>query len=112
VDEVGRILLDKIVGLIAQRPDFDADHFFASLGLETPSWRSEFFSGKRTTNKLRVVIAMARYFKVPVGYLLDELPESPDAATITLLGAWKSLQDKRHRDVVLQTALLLSREEP
>jgi len=106
-DPVGAILLDRIRALLAQRPDVDEAQFFERVGRPTPSWRSEFLSGKRSTNDLRLVIAMARFFKVPIGYLLDEGPSQPDAATVTLLGAWKSLKNQRDRDLVLSIAVKL-----
>jgi hypothetical protein len=112
VDEVGRILKARVEALIAQRPDFNEDHFYRTIKVPSPSWKSEFKAGKRTSNKLRQVIAIARYFKVPVGYLLNELPDQPDAATLTLLAAWKDLKSQRDRDAVLRLALILSREEP
>lgn len=113
-DEVGERLLRRVQELLAQRSDLDPALFFKAIGRNTPSWRSEFLSGKRTTDSLRLVLAMARFFRVPVAYLVDETTDTADAATLTLLGAWKSLTSSRDRDAVLQLALTLgrARKEP
>ena len=107
MDEVGLNLLGRVKELLAQRPDLDEKVFFRHVGRPTASWRSEFLAGKRTTNDLRLVISMARFFHVPVGYLLKEPGDQHDAATLTLVGAWKELKTTRDRDAVLQLALTL-----
>lgn len=110
MDDVGAAILSRVKELLAQRPDLDEAVFFKSVKRGTPSWRSEFLSGKRTTNDLRLVVSMARFFRVPVGYLLKEGTEPLDAATLTLLGAWKDLKTQRDRDAVMQLALTLGRD--
>lgn len=107
VDDVGQRLLGRVLELLAQRPDLDPAVFFKAIGRATPSWRSEFLNGHRTTNNLRLVLAMAKFFRVPVSYLLDVRSESEDAATVTLLGAWRSLSRQTDREAVLQLALTL-----
>jgi transcriptional regulator with XRE-family HTH domain len=111
-DQVGATLLQQIESLLEQRPEEDEQRLFHAIGRNTPSWRSEFLSGKRTTNDLRLVIAIARFFRVTVSYLLNEQPDSTDAATVTLLAAWRSLPSKRDRDAVLHLAIELAREPP
>lgn len=108
IDHLALVLRDRVAGLLAQRPDLDPAVFFKAIGRNS-SWRSEFMSGKRTTNNLRLVIAMARFFRVPVAYLLDDSVNDHDAATLTLLGAWKSLSTQTQRDAVLHLAVTLAR---
>lgn len=107
-DPVGALLLAQIEQLLAQRPPEDRDRFFSSIGRQTASWRSEFLNGKRTTDSLRLVIAIAKFFRVSVGFLLNEQPENHDAATVTLLGVWKELSPAE-RSVVLNLANELAR---
>lgn len=109
MDEVGETLLAKVKELLAQRPDLMPEALFVAIDRKTPSWRSEFLAGKRTTDSLRLVLAMARFFRVPVGYLLGELPRTVDAATLTLIGAWNEL-DSQEKHAVMQLALTLSRD--
>lgn len=113
-DEIGERLLERVTGLLAQRSDLDPALFFKAIGRNTPSWRSEFLSGKRTTDSLRLVLAMARFFRVPVAYLVGDPTDTPDAATLTLLGAWRDLTRQTDRVAVLQLALTLGsdREGP
>jgi hypothetical protein len=106
-DEVGERLRQRVSELLAQRRDLDPALFFKAIGRNTPSWRSEFLSGKRTTDSLRLVLTMARFFRVPVAYLVGEPADMPDAATLTLLGAWRALSRQTDRDAVLQLALTL-----
>lgn len=100
-------LLQRVRELLAQRPDVDEDQFFRAIRRTTPSWKSEFLSGKRTTKDLTVVIDIARFFRVPVGYLIGEQTPQQDAATVTLLGAWHAL-DSADQQVVLQLAVQLA----
>lgn len=111
VDAVGNALLRKIEQLLEARPDLSRRDFGAAIGRPTPSWVSEFFSGKRTTDSLRLVIRMAKFFGVPVGFLLGEGPRDQDARTVSLMGAWREL-DSEHRDTVLQLALRLRPKRP
>lgn len=109
MDAVGKTLLQRINELLKARPDVDRQAFGRAIGRRTPSWLSEFFSGKRTTNDLRLVLTMARFFRVPVGYLLSDVDDSHDAETLTLLGAWKELHRRQDRGAVLQLVLALRR---
>lgn len=107
VDQTANTLLERIRGLLAARPELDRQDFGRAIKRETPSWLSEFFSGKRTTNDLRLVIRMARFFGVTVGHLLNETGRSEDADTTTLMAAWDHITDKRDRQALLNLALML-----
>lgn len=109
LDALGATLLQRVRELMAARPDLDRLTFGRAIGRPTPSWLSEFFSGNRTTNDLRLVVKIARVFGVPVGYLLNErADEEPDAPTLTLLGAWRTME-RRDREILLQMAIGLVR---
>lgn len=107
LDTVGQRLLARILDLLAHRSDVTQRDFLRAMGRPTPSWRSEFFSGQRTTNDLRLVMKMARYFGVTTSYLLAEDDRAPDAETMTLLSAWDAITDERDRKAVLSLALQL-----
>lgn len=111
VDAIGKGLLQRVNELLATRPDLGRDDLGRAIRRGKP-WISEFFSGKRTTNDLRLVFKMARFFGVPIDFLLrdDARVVREDAQTVTLLGAWNDL-DTDHRETVLQLALRL-RQRP
>lgn len=108
VDAIGDTLLQRIQSLLKTRPDLSKAEFFRLIGRPTPSWASEFWSGKRTTNNLRLVIRIARFFKVPVAYLLDEPGPPTDPTTVSLLGVLGALEDA-DREALLQVALSFQR---
>jgi transcriptional regulator with XRE-family HTH domain len=110
VDGIADVLLQRIRALLAARPDVSRRDFARAIGRPTPSWISEFFAGKRTTNDFRLVVRMARFFGVPVGYLLNEADREMDAATASLLGAWRDLREP-NRNAVLQLALHLRSQQ-
>lgn len=108
LDAIGRILLQRVRELLAARPDLDRRTLGRGIGRTTPSWLSEFLNGRRTTNDLRLVIRMARFLGVPVGFLLNERDPPDDAQTVTMMGAWEELASD-DREAVLQLALRLRR---
>jgi len=78
-----------------------------ALGVD-PSWVSAFLKGTRHANDLPLLVRLARYFGVSVGYLLNEADRGRDAGAATLLATWDQLEGP-DRDVVLQLALSLRR---
>lgn len=80
--------------------------FADALG-RSPSWVSAFFSGKRPANDIHLLMKIARYFGVTVGYLLNETDKGHDAKAMTLLAAWSKITNERARNTVLQSALML-----
>lgn len=103
LDAVGQTLLQRITELLAHRPDVSRADFLRAVGRPTPSWGSEFFSGQRTTNDLRLVCKMAKFFGVTAGYLLKETEPEADAGLVTLRATWRDLGPK-DRAAVLQMA--------
>jgi transcriptional regulator with XRE-family HTH domain len=112
VDAVGKGLLQRVNDLLAARPDLGREDLGRAIRRGKP-WISEFFSGKRTTNDVRLVHKMAKFFGVPPGYLVngDSDRKEDDAKTVTMLGAWAEL-DADLRDTVLQLALRLRPRRP
>lgn len=108
IDAVGQTILQRIKDLLSHRPDVSRKQFLDAVGRPTPSWGSEFFNGQRTTNDLRLLMRMARYFGVTVGYLLNESDKGRDADAVTLLDAWGRISDPRARRSVLHSALMLA----
>lgn len=109
VDDLAERLLQRINALLKERADLNQVAFGRHIG-RGRSWVSEFFNKTRTTNDLRLVVAMARVLRVPPGYLLNVETAPQDAKTTTLLGAWQTLTDERDRDAVMNLALQLRRE--
>ena len=111
MDLVGTNLLQRVRDLLATRADMSRQAFGVAIKRPTPSWISEFFAGKRTTNDLRLVLRMARVLRVPVSYLLNEaVDDSADAQTLSLIGAWRDLGQKQ-RNAVLRLALDLQDDD-
>lgn len=106
IDSVGRTLLARISELLAQRTDVTRPQFLRAIGRPTPSWGSEFFNGQRTTNNLRLLLKIAKYFGVSVGYLLNEGDNELDTGAVTLLAAWEDM-DEAPRRAILNMALTL-----
>ena len=104
VDALGATLLQRVKDLLATRADMSRREFGRAIKRPTASWISEFFGGKRTTNDLRLVLRMARVLRVPVSHLLNESGDVTDARTLSLMGAWKDL-DERQQKAVLRLAL-------
>jgi hypothetical protein len=115
VDQLAEALHGRVLGLLAARPDVSKADFGRAIR-RGPSWLSEFFSKQRTTNDLRLVARMARFFGVSIGYLLGESDgRAEDAEVLSLLAAWRGLRTQKDRRAVLQLAVHLSvrdEEEP
>lgn len=79
--------------------------FAEALGYD-PSWVSQFFSGSKPANNVHLLLRIARYFGVTVGYLLNETERGRDAGAMMLMDAYGTL-GPRERHVVLNTALML-----
>ena len=68
------------------------------------SWMSEFLNAKRGTDDLRLVIALARYFHVPITYLLGiEQGRRADPGLLAVEAMWPELKPSE-REIVLQLA--------
>lgn len=111
VDSLGQTLLQRIKDLLGTRTDISKEQFFRAIGRPTPSWRSEFWSGKRTINNLRLVVRIAKFFNVPVGYLLNEQGAEQDPRTVSMMGLWADLRDPLDRDAVVGLAIQLKRRQ-
>jgi transcriptional regulator with XRE-family HTH domain len=98
---------EQVRTLLAARPDVTQEEFGRAVGRGF-SWVSAFLAGTRHANDVRLVVRIARYFGVTVGYLLKESDRERDAGAMTLLTTWESLPHA-DRDVVLQLALSLRR---
>lgn len=105
-DSVAQTLRKRVLELMEARPDVTRAKLRAATQ-RGHSWVSEFLSGARTTNDLRLVIRIARFFGVTVGYLLNEEGwRHEDAQSVTMMGVWEEL-DKERREDLLHIALRL-----
>jgi transcriptional regulator with XRE-family HTH domain len=102
VDAVGKALLQRVLELLAARPEMSRADFGRRIG-RGHSWVSEFCAGLRTTNDLRLLLKIGRAFRVSVGYLLGESERRLDPGAATLLATWEVL-DPRDRELLLSVA--------
>ncbi len=107
--DISKVLNRRVVDLLEARPEVSRAEFGRAIGRTSPSWCSEFLNGKRTTDSLRLVLRMAKFFSVPIGYLLDQ-PGHKDQSpqTAALLHSWEGL-DSEQRDVIARLAVSLHR---
>ncbi len=106
--DVADTLRARVIALLEARPELsNAD--FGRMIRRGQSWLSEFRSGRRTTNDLRLVMAMARCFRVPVGYLIGETPAAAQDAGLTTLVATYAELSPRDRELLLAMASNLRR---
>lgn len=107
VDAVAKALLQRVLELLAARPEMKRADFGRRIG-RGHSWVSEFCAGLRTTNDLRLLLKIGRVFGVSVGYLLGESDRRLDPGAATLLATWDAL-DPRDRDLLLSVAATFRR---
>lgn len=74
------------------------------------SWMSEFCRGERGTDDLRLVLSMARLFKVPVGYILGLENKKVDPRVMAMVALFEDLTPFS-QDTVLQLAQRLHQKE-
>lgn len=101
------VVLGRVAELLAAQPDVKQHEFGKAIG-RGGSWVSAFLAGKRHANDIALLVKIARYFGVSVGYLLNEADRGRDAGAMTLLSTLEALSAE-DRDVVLQLALSLRR---
>jgi transcriptional regulator with XRE-family HTH domain len=114
VEDVARIheiLRQRVQELLDQHPDVDKRTLTHRIGRPAPSFLSMFLRGHRRLNDLEVVARIAKFFRVPIGYLLNELEPPHDAQTTLLLGAWQQISDAKDRKAVLAVAQSLAPDD-
>lgn len=97
-------IIDRVRGLFVSH-GITQREFADALGV-SPSWVSAFFSGRRPANDIHLLLKIARYFGVTVGYLLNETDRGRDAGASAVIGVWETL-DERGRRALLNLALTL-----
>jgi transcriptional regulator with XRE-family HTH domain len=81
--------------------------FAGAIGVK-PSWVSHFIGGTRNANDLPLLVRIARFFGVTVGYLLSETERGRDPGATILLTTYEAL-DARGRALLLDLAASLGR---
>jgi transcriptional regulator with XRE-family HTH domain len=104
MDGLGETICRRVKDLLRARPDVEPAQFFRAIGRPTPSWQSEFMNGRRTTNDLRLVVRMAKFFGVSLAYLIGQDEATIDAGAATVLATWQALETERDRALFLQVA--------
>lgn len=102
------VVREQVDKLLKARADVQQHQFGKAIG-RGASWVSAFLGGKRNANDVLLLVKIARFFGVSVGYLLRETDRGMDASARTLLSAFQGLREPEDRDAVLQLALTLKR---
>jgi transcriptional regulator with XRE-family HTH domain len=107
------VIRERVRALLKARPDVNQADFGTAVG-RGYSWVSAFLSGGRNANDIVLLVRIARFFGVTVGYLIGETDKKIDPEAAILLAAFEQLQDKKlARSAVLQLAqTLAAAEEP
>lgn len=106
-EPIEEVIRQRVRGLLAARPDVSKTEFGEAVG-RGYAWVHAFLAGIRHANEIHLLVKIARYFGVTVGYLLNEADRERDAGAVTLLATWEQLAPA-DQDVVLQLALSLRR---
>jgi transcriptional regulator with XRE-family HTH domain len=102
---VDRQIVDRVRELFESR-GLQQKEFAVAIGV-SPSWVSAFFGYRRPANDIHLLMKIARFFRVSVGYLLSETERARDADATTLLSVWPEIPESARRGLV-QLALQLS----
>lgn len=97
--DVERLIVDRVRTLFESR-GLQQKEFAAGLGVSA-SWVSAFFGYRRPANDIHLLCKIARYFRVTVGYLLNETERERDADLTTLISAWPAIPAAGRRGLVL-----------
>lgn len=101
-EPVEELIRGRVRELLAARPDVTQSAFGSAIG-RGYSWVSAFLAGTRHANEIHLLIRIARFFGVSVGYLLGEAQRGLDPGAVTLLATWDTLTP-RDRKLLLQVA--------
>lgn len=91
-----------MAALLEQRPEVTHAQFGARIG-RGYSWVSAFLKGTRPATDIDLIVSIAKYFRVSVGYLLGETERHLDPGAATLLATWEQA-GARDRAMLLQIA--------
>ncbi len=101
---------ERVTSLLQARPDVSYKEFGEAIG-RGYAWVYAFVAGTRNANDLLLLVKIARFFGVSVGYLIGESERGRDAGSLALLAAYEELLPP-DRAAVLQLALALRRRGP
>jgi len=106
---VAEAIRERVVALLDQRPELTDVEFGRKIG-RGYSWVSAFRAGTRHATDIDLLVTIAKYFGVTVGYLLGETGRTLDAGAMTLLATWDGLQHSpRDRRMLLDIAATFRR---
>lgn len=79
---------ERVLALLAQRPEVTDVEFGERIG-RGYSWVSAFRKGTRPATDIDLVVKIAKYLGVSVGYLLGETQRALDPGAATLLATYE-----------------------
>lgn len=82
--------------LLRTHPDITDEAFGAAIG-RGYAWVRAFRTGVRHAMDVELLVAIADYFQVSVGYLLGEPGVKQDAALAEVLAAWPTLTPRQRK---------------
>lgn len=97
----------RVGELLKSRADVRQAEFGAAIG-RGYSWVSSFLAGTRNANDILLLVRIARFFGVTVGYLIGESDKKLDPGAATLLATYAAI-DGRDRSLLLDFAASLRR---
>lgn len=110
-DALGRVICQRIVELLAARPELKKADFGRRIG-RGPSWVSEVLSGGRRINDLRMLIKIGHVLGVTLDYLTGVQQNEPDAGAMTLISTWKTLPPSDQQILLTMASSLRARQDP
>ena len=96
---------ERVLALLSHIDVTDAE-FGRAIG-RGYSWVSAFRSGTRPATDIDLIVKIAKYFGVTVGYLLRESERPLDSGAMTLVATWNGLTEERDRLLLLRVAATL-----
>jgi transcriptional regulator with XRE-family HTH domain len=93
---------ERITALLAAHPDKLNQKQFAEAFGRSEAWASHLLDGTRALNNVQLLVRIARFFRVPPSYLLDE-PAAADSLVSEISAVCAGLT-KDQQEVVLRVA--------
>jgi transcriptional regulator with XRE-family HTH domain len=96
---VEQTIRERVIALLDARPEIKDADFGERIG-RGYSWVSAFRTGVRNANDVPLLMAIARFFGVTVGYLIGEKPAVSDPMLAEVVETWPTLPEKGKAAVV------------
>ncbi len=92
----------RVRELLDKHADVKRSEFARAIG-QDPSFVTKFLDGKRDAKDILLLVRIARFFGVSVGYLIGETPRGQDALIEAIVSAAREISEV-HQQIVLTVA--------